>query len=255
MSVPPERAEIVRRAEFRAADGTDGRTLEGYAAVFNAWTDIRDQMGVYKERIAPGAFKRSIGQRTPVLQFDHGTHPLFGSLPLGGITALREDKNGLFVRAKLSDNWLVEPIRDAIKDGGVTGMSFRFRVVSDHWDQNAAGEDTRTINEVELLELGPVVFPAYEQTSVAVRSLVGVLDDETRAQLARELIAAIQPEGGSVLVGEEGPESRDDSTSTVAVEPAQDDDGPVEPPVASHDNRTRIAEALARFRHEHRKDN
>jgi HK97 family phage prohead protease len=244
VTLASERSEIVRRSEFRASDGADGHTLEGYAAVFNAWTDIRDQMGIYKERIAPGAFKRSIGQRTPVLQFDHGTHPLFGSLPLGGITALREDRNGLFVRAKLSDNWLVEPVRDAIRDGGVTGMSFRFRVVSDNWNDE---QTERTINEVELLELGPVVFPAYDQTSVAVRSLVGLLDDESRAELARELVDALSTV-----------EHRDDegvcedatpSTSTVAVEPADEDDGPDEPPVASHDNRTRIADALARFRH------
>jgi HK97 family phage prohead protease len=123
------RTEEVRHVEFRASENSDGQTLEGYAAVFNAWTDIRDSLGTYKERIAPGAFKRTIGQRQPVLQFDHGSHPLIGSLPLGTISALREDRNGLFVRARLSDNWLIEPVRDAIKDGAVSGMSFRFRVV------------------------------------------------------------------------------------------------------------------------------
>jgi HK97 family phage prohead protease len=243
MSLDRERGEIVRRSEFRASEGADGHTLEGYAAVFNAWTNIRDHLGTYEERIAPGAFKRSIGQRTPVLQFDHGQHPLFGSLPLGGITALREDKNGLFVRAKLSDNWLVEPVRDAIRDGGITGMSFRFRVV-DEWSTD---NTKRTIKEVELLELGPVVFPAYDQTSVAVRSAIGALDDETRAELARELVAALAP-------AETRDDSDEDSTSPVAGEPASDD-GPDEPPVASHDNRSRIADALARFRHQTERDN
>lgn len=245
-----ERTEIVRRSEFRASEGADGHTLEGYAAVFNEWTDIRDSMGIYKERIAPGAFKRSIGQRTPVLQFEHGTHPLFGSLPLGGINVLREDRKGLFVKARLSDNWLIEPVRDAIRDGGVTGMSFRFRVVSDHWDKDTDGNETRTISEVELLELGPVVFPAYEKTSVAVRSLMGALDDETRAELARQLVTALNPaenRGEGDDEPEEEPET-DESTSPVAGEPANDD-GPDEPPVASHDNRTRIAEAIQRFRH------
>ncbi len=153
------------------AEPGDGQTLEGLAAVFNAWTDIRDQMGTYKERVAPGAFKRSIGERTPVLQFDHGSHPLVGSLPLGVITTLREDKHGLFVRARLSDNWLVQPFRDAIRDRAVTGMSFRFRVVADEWTR-VNGEDHRTLKDVELYELGPVVMPAYRQTSVAVRSLL-----------------------------------------------------------------------------------
>ena len=215
-----ERAEEVRHVEFRALDDPDGRTLEGYAAVFNAWTDIRDQLGSYRERIAPGAFKRTIGQRTPVLQFDHGQHPLIGSLPLGSISALREDRNGLFVRARLSDNWLIEPVRDAIRDGGIDGMSFRFRVVDDEWGTEG-DKETRTIKEVELLELGPVVFPAYAQTSVAVRSLVGALDDETRAELAQQL-----------------------GTSDAASEPATDDDSPDVPPVASRNNHQTIRDLL-----------
>lgn len=230
-----ERTEEVRYCEFRAADDPDGRTLEGYAAVFNAWTDIRDNAGTYREQIAPGAFKRSLGQRTPVLQFDHGQHPLIGSLPLGSVSVLREDRNGLFVRAKLSDNWLIEPVRDAIRDGGITGMSFRFKVIADEWGTDERGE-TRTIKEVELLELGPVVFPAYQQTSVAVRSLVGALDDDTRAELAREL-------------GANDATERNESTSSVADEPAEGG-SPDEPPAVSHEPRQIIAENLARFRHQ-----
>ena len=219
MTLRTERAEEVRSVEFRASDGADGQTLEGYAAVFNQWTDIRDAQGVYRERIAPGAFRRSIGQRTPVLQFDHGSHPLIGSLPLGSVAVLREDRNGLFVRARLSDNWLVEPFRDAIRDGGVNGMSFRFRVIDDDWATAPDGSEERTIKEVELLELGPVVFPAYPQTTVAVRSLVDRLDDETRAALADAL-----------------------GTSGAAPEPATEDGSPDEPPAASRDNRSIIAE-------------
>lgn len=181
------RAEEVRHVEFRASDDSDGQTLEGYAAVFNEWTNIRDSLGTYRERIAPGAFKRSLGQRTPVLQFDHGSHPLIGSLPLGTFSVLREDRNGLFVRARLSDNWLIQPVRDAIRDKAISGMSFRFRVIDDAWESDDAGE-MRTIKEVELLEAGPVVFPAYEQTSVSIRSACAALDAEARKVLARELV-------------------------------------------------------------------
>jgi HK97 family phage prohead protease len=229
MNLRHEHAEEVRHVEFRASDDADGQTLEGYAAVFNEWTDIRDFVGEYRERIMPGAFKRSLGQRTPVLQFDHGTHPLIGSIPLGTLSVTREDRNGLFVRARLSDNWLIQPVRDAVREKAITGMSIRFRVVADQWGTDD-GTETRTITEVELLELGPVVFPAYESTSVAVRSLVGALDDETRAVLAQEL------------------SHEDTGTPDVASGPAEDD-GPDEPPVASHeDNRNRIAAALDRYR-------
>lgn len=180
--------DLVRRIEFRVAKSEDGLTLDGYGAVFNEWTNIEDFVGTYRERIAPGAFKRTIGMRMPVLQFDHGTHPLIGSIPLGRITSIKEDDHGLRVKARLSDNWLVQPVRDAIRDGGITGMSFRFRVVDEEWNVSRAdGMEERTIKEIELYEVGPVVFPAYEQTSVGVRSrqiLDALQDREVRSEIA-----------------------------------------------------------------------
>lgn len=189
--------------DARADDG-DGLTLEGYAAVFNSPTDIRDWDGEYEETIAPGAFTRSLSKRTPVLQFDHGQHPLVGSIPLGSIEALSEDDHGLFVRARLHDNWLVEPVRDAIRSGAVDGMSFRFQVRSDEWSKDRS---QRTIRAVELYELGPVVFPAYADTTVGVRSeIVAALADPTlRAEFARILIAGV-PEPVAA-----GPEDADDA--------------------------------------------
>lgn len=180
---------LVRHVEFRAEPSDDGLTLDGYGAVFNAETQIDSWEGTFIERIAPGAFKRSLGQRTPVLQFDHGQHPLIGSLPIGVIRSIREDDHGLKVRARLADNWLVQPVRDAIRDGAITGMSFRFRVIDDSWARR--GQDkVRTIKQVELYEVGPVVFPAYEQTTVGVRSrsaLAALQDPEVRAEIARIL--------------------------------------------------------------------
>jgi len=180
--------DCVRHIQFRAEPSADGLNLDGYAAVFNEWTDIIDFEGVFRERIAPGAFKRSLGMRMPVLQFDHGQHPLIGSIPLGRITSITEDGRGLRVRARLSDNWLVEPVRDAIRDGAISGMSFRFRVVDDAWTRTRDGMAERTIKEVELYEVGPVVFPAYDQTSVGVRSAAvmrSLQDPEIRAEIAR----------------------------------------------------------------------
>jgi hypothetical protein len=94
---------------------------------------------------------------------------LIGSLPIGVIRSIREDDHGLKVRARLADNWLVQPVRDAIRDGAITGMSFPVPVIDDSWARR--GQDkVRTIKQVELYEVGPVVFPAYEQTTVGVRS-------------------------------------------------------------------------------------
>jgi HK97 family phage prohead protease len=189
-----ERETLERSVSFeiRAAEGdSDGLTLVGYAATFDNTTRIDNWEGTFDEKIARGAFKRSINARTPVLQFEHGRHPLLGSMPLGTITKLREDDHGLYVEARLADNWLIQPVRDAIASGAIDGMSFRFQVIKESWN-DASAVPVRTLEEVKLMELGPVVFPAYESTTVGVRSAsldeLFELPSDDRQAIARALV-------------------------------------------------------------------
>ena len=197
--------------EMRAADD-DGFTLEGYAAVFDTPTRIDSWEGKFDEKIARGAFVRTINARRPVLQFDHGRDAATGSVPIGSIEELREDSHGLFVRARLHDNARVEPIRQAIASGAIDGMSFRFRVTREEWDESG-DVPVRTIRELECLELGPVVFPAYESTSVGVRSMLADLDDEQRARLVAELRAEIA-DPASDGTSDETPDPADGTSGT-----------------------------------------
>jgi len=153
----------------RSAPDGDGLTFEGYAAVFDSPTTIDSWEGNFVESISRGAFRKTLREQTPVLMFDHGQHPLIGSMPLGVITRAKEDGRGLFVQARLHDNWLIEPVRDAVQEGSVTGMSFRFRAIKDSWDRPAKGLPVRTLLEVSVAELGPVVFPAYASASSGIR--------------------------------------------------------------------------------------
>lgn len=182
------KALLSRAASFTRAssDAGDGFTLEGYAAVFDTPTRIDSWEGKFDERITRGAFAKTLKERMPVMQFDHGHDIATGSVPIAAIEELREDKQGLYVRARLFDNPRVEPIRQAIEGGAIDGMSFRFRVVKEEWD-DSPDTPVRTIREVELFEVGPVVFPAYEATSVGVRSLLAELDDDQRARLFNDL--------------------------------------------------------------------
>lgn len=193
----PVRENLCRTAPFqllRADDGSqnDGLTIEGYGAVFNSVTNIDSWEGSFEEEILPGAFRKSLRERVPRMQFDHGHHPLLGSLPIGRWTKAEEDARGLSVTGRLTDNWLTQPFRDAIAAGAVEGMSFRFAVVRDQWfDRDGkklkddelgellwrgAGERgplRRKLQEVKVSEVGPVTWPAYEDTEVGVRSVDG----------------------------------------------------------------------------------
>jgi HK97 family phage prohead protease len=172
------------RFELGRAEGRDdGLTFEGYAAVFNQPARIQDWDGEFDEVIKRGAFARTLASRTPKLMFEHGRHPLVGQMPLGVISDAREDAKGLFVRARLSDNWLIQPVRDAVRDGAVDGMSFRFSVPEggDQWKDRKGDVPLRSLTDVDVPEVGPVVFPAYEPTTASVRSLVERLEDFTAA--------------------------------------------------------------------------
>lgn len=223
----PYRDDLCRSAPFELlraepdAQG-DGLTIDGYGAVFNSPTHISSWEGDFDEVIAPGAFRKSLRERTPIMQFDHGNHPLVGSLPLGRWDTAEEDAHGLHVVGRISDNWLMQPFRDAIRDGGVTGMSFRFSVVREEWtdgdgkkikpedlvdllwhgSSSDRGPLLRTLKEVKSSEVGPVTWPAYQDTSVGVRDAaarfivdLGRLDlrtERARSELARAVALADQ---------------------------------------------------------------
>lgn len=209
------RLNLIRSAPFtltrEAGDDGDGLTLDGYAAVFDQRTEIDSWEGSFVETIRKGAFRKTIRQNTPVMQFDHGRHPVIGSIPIGTIESLSEDDAGLYVRGRLTDNWLIQPVRDAIANKTVKGMSFRFDVVREEWRDNQGrllkageleqllwnpedrGPLERTLIELRVPELGPVVFPAYAGTSVSVRAADyarTVLSDRSlRRDVQRALIA------------------------------------------------------------------
>jgi HK97 family phage prohead protease len=219
--------------EERASDEGDGRTLEGYAAVFDTDTEINSWEGKFKERISRGAFRKTLKERTPVLQFDHGHDSRFGNLPIGKFESIKEDKHGLRVQARLFDH--AEPIREAIAEGAVSGMSFRFKVVRDQWQDRAGntitdrqqlmemlydpkhkqGPLTRTIKEVKLMEAGPVVFPAYPQTSVGVRSLTDEQRESLVEEYTRTSIEDLEDESvGPDAVSDESEDVREEASST-----------------------------------------
>lgn len=198
-----------RSFSWRAADDTgDGLTLEGYAAVFDQWTEINDWGGVYLESIARGAFRKTLRESKDrvLLQYDHGHHPLIGSLPVGQIETLREDAHGLYVKARLHDNWLTQPLRDAVQSGAVKDMSFRFRPMQEKVEEPAKSKDLpkRTLTEVQLFELGPVAFGAYPGTSVGLRAWADAAPVELRSLLVTD---------GDTMTDERTPEPAGSTTS------------------------------------------
>lgn len=253
VSKTPPRENVCRSVPFTLtregeADG-DGLTFEGYGAVFNSPTRIDSWEGVFDEQIAPGAFRKSLRERTPKFQFDHGRHSLIGSVPIGTIVDIHEDERGLYVSARLGKHILIDLIREAISTGAIDGMSFRFSVVRDEWrDKNDKiiksdeelrrllwGEEPerlpllRTLKEVKVAEVGPVVWPAYADTSATVRSAEPVQVDPARLhepeqrRLLAELLLRADAVDSAPARGESDDEPQDTPDDPVAVEHSEAD--------------------------------
>lgn len=149
----------------RRADG-DTVTVAGYAAVFGEATDIGDW---FREVLAPGAFTRTLRTADPRAYFDHDRGRVLGRKSAGTLR-LVEDAKGLAVEIDLPDTSDGQDVRKLIERGDITGMSFGFIVTRQEWDETVS-PPLRTIHEVELLEVSIVSEPAYEGTSIALRSL------------------------------------------------------------------------------------
>ena len=173
------RDDLIRMApgfevEVRASGDGDGRTLFGYGAVFNSDAVIDSWEGKFVERIAPGAFKKTLKERGDQVKimFNHGMDPQIGDKPLGKASVLKEDKTGLYVEVPLSRTSYNEDLLALLNDGALDGMSFRFAVVKDEWEEPKRKDQLpiRTIIECRLYELGPVTSPAYLAAAAGVRS-------------------------------------------------------------------------------------
>jgi HK97 family phage prohead protease len=237
----PPREDICRSVDFTptrdASD--DGLTFEGYGAVFDSPTRIDSWEGTFDEVLARGAFRKSIRENIPKFQFDHG-RSVFGSLPCGVISDIREDDNGLFVTARMGASWFWEPLREAVGSGAVDGMSFRFSVVREEWrdaegkivkpeDLNEAlwsgsrGVLMRTLKEVKVAEVGPVVWPAYTDTTASLRSRSIDLDalrngDSEQRKLFAAAALTIRVAENTASERGESDEEPQDTTHDVAVE-------------------------------------
>ncbi len=216
------------RLKLRNDEGGDGEStssgIVGLAVPWDSPTRIDNFWeGTFDEQFKRGAFKRSLGQRTPKLMFEHGHHPMIGSVPLGRFNSLEEADAGLEFDADFFDNWLIEPVRQGVGSEAIDGVSIRFRPVREQIIEASARTDVEDaavplhiVEEAELHELGPVMFPAYEGTSVDLRSLgeVDLTNESERLRLAMVLLGM---DGNADRVGtSNGPSTAPNETGAPA---------------------------------------
>jgi hypothetical protein len=179
----PELRSLVAPVE-RRADEAGKVTVTGYAAVFGEWADI---YGWFEETVARGAFTSTLRSADVRAYFDHDRGRVLGRSTAGTLR-LAEDAKGLFVEIDLPDTTDGRDVATLIERGDVSGMSFGFSVLRQEWDETV-DPPRRTILEVELREVSIVSEPAYEGTSIAMRSLEAARDERRQHPAHRRIEA------------------------------------------------------------------
>lgn len=165
--------------------GESGKIV-GYASVFNS---LSLDLGGFQERVAPGAFDRALSQGQDVRAlWNHDANYVLGRTKSGTLT-ISKDERGLSIEIDPPDVGWVNDLRKSIERKDVDQMSFQFRTVKDSWDE-VDGKIIRTLIDVDLFDVSPVTFPAYEDTELQLRSM-----DTAPAEIRAKLEKNGQPQG------------------------------------------------------------
>lgn len=156
MTTAYERRFFATEFETRAAGDT--LTIEGYALKFNKPSQ---NLGGFREDIAPGATTKTIQEADIRGLVNHDPTLVLGRNKSGTMD-VSEDGTGVFYRiqADLRQSY-TKDLAIAMERGDVTQSSFGFRTIKDDWGIDEDDFPRRTLKEISLLDVSPVTYPAY----------------------------------------------------------------------------------------------
>ena len=202
----------IRSFNIELRDEPESRHIEGYGSVFN---ERSLDLGGFVEMIAPGAFDGVIERSDVKCYLDHnpGKGILARSRNGKGSLSLVVDEKGLKYSFDAPKTNLGDEVVEGLKRGDYSQSSFAFTVDDEVWTKEADGSYLRTITKIGgLYDVSIVANPAYEGTSVALRSL-----DAFKAQ--EEIPAEVR---------EEEPKTEEPKVEETPVEETPVEETPVE---------------------------
>lgn len=190
---------VAERVELRDSP-SGGRMAVGYAFRYGA---VSENLGGFVETVMPGAATRTIQQDDLRALYNHDPNNLLGRMGAGTLR-VTDDNVGLRYQIDMPDTALGRDLSTLIARGDVAGSSFTFipmgaRSVS--WARTERGFPLRQIRAMKMRDLGPVVFPAYPDADVSMRSLALSSLAEQRSLPLEEVIAAAAEERLGELLG------------------------------------------------------
>ena len=166
--------------ELRLEERADGRpVIVGMAPPWNKWSV---DLGGFKERFMPGAFRKWLdrspndprGQADVVAKYNHEDSKVLGRTTNGTLSIEETDKGLVFRATPPVGTPTTAEVVPLIRDRYIFGSSFAFSLTDarcESWDEDPAGNVTRTITEAAIFDVSPVTHAAYPNSSVGLRSL------------------------------------------------------------------------------------
>ena len=191
---------------------TDGGKFTGYAAVF----DVEADLGAFTESIARGAFRKALsGSGNVPMLYDHNPMLPVLATTRSGTLKLAEDGRGLKVEADVANHFMGEAVREMVKRGDISGMSFGFIAGQGNSKvENRGGRPHRTlVGFKRLLDVSPTWDEAYQGTEASFRSLRAL-------QMAEDIESMQQVLSGAYTQLEDGAETRNAGTGDESAEAA-----------------------------------
>ncbi|MFC6644447.1 HK97 family phage prohead protease [Granulicella cerasi] len=193
LNKPTREVRSFRATELRVAEG-DGNTLTGYIAVTEQPTEM---FPGFIEVLKRGCFAHTISPTADndvVALINHDDDAPVGRLSAGTLT-LVEDEKGLRFSLNLPNTTRANDLKVSVERKDVTGCSFGFVCPDSTYTEAKDGTVTRSVNVVDLIEVSVgVTFPAYPQTSMALRSLPDSMPAEFRSRFETRSEAPLKPE-------------------------------------------------------------
>ena len=167
MEIEKRHLELNEPIEIREENGSE--YLEGYGIVFNQESQ---DLGGFREVILPEAL---IGadMNDVLATFNHDYGDILGRSSSGTLQ-LSVDERGVKYKIKLPKTRRGEDVKELVMRKDVRGASFGFTIFGggEKWEERQDGTYLRTVSKFKrIYDIGPVVNPAYLQTTAAKRSL------------------------------------------------------------------------------------
>ncbi len=154
--------------------GDKGKRIVGYGSVFNK---LSRNLGGFVENVRSTAFNQSMADGWPgaVCRYNHDPNMLLGTIG-GGTVSLRTDNLGL--QYDVLPPQSRADILELVDRGDIRHSSFAFRVPAggDEWGITDQQYPLRSLLTVELVDVAPVVDPAYPDATAGLRSLAAHME-------------------------------------------------------------------------------